>query len=94
LLRVCETTLKYVINPVHEVSYLETSFNSAMHLGVYKGSIRLAPFVSMAGITVHLVVTVGSSTVGEEDHHLVDRFWVLAEVVLKQKEVKFCQRLV
>jgi hypothetical protein len=37
----------------------------------------------VAGITMHVVVTVRSSTIREEDHNLVNGLWVLGKVVLR-----------
>lgn len=55
-----------------------------MDLDVYERSIGLAPLESVARITVLLVKTIRSSTIGEKDHHLVDGLRVLTEVILKE----------
>uniref|UniRef100_A0A0L0NTX7 Peroxisomal catalase n=1 Tax=Candidozyma auris TaxID=498019 RepID=A0A0L0NTX7_CANAR len=39
------------------------------------------PLVSVAGVTVHLSVRGRGTTVGEQDDNLVDRLWVVTQVV-------------
>lgn len=53
-----------------------------MDLDVDERSVILAPLEGVARVTVLLVETIGGSTIGEEDHHLVNRLRVLTEVVL------------
>lgn len=59
-----------------------------MHLDVDEGTVILEPFVGMTRVAVLVVVAVGSSTVREENHHLMDRLWVLGEIVLSSSEEK------
>ena len=54
-----------------------------MELGVHEGTVLFDPFEGVAGVTVHVVVSVRSSAVGKEDHDLVDGLWVLGKVVLE-----------
>jgi hypothetical protein len=54
-----------------------------MELSVDEGTIVLEPLEGMAGVTVHVVVTVRSSTIRKKDHDLVNGLWVLGEVVLR-----------
>jgi hypothetical protein len=56
-----------------------------MELGVHEGTIVLEPLEGVAGVTMHMVVTVRSSAVGKEDHDLVNGLWVLGKVVLKEE---------
>jgi len=58
-----------------------------MELSVDEGTIVLEPLEGMAGVTVHVVVTVRSSTIRKEDHDLVNGLWVLGEVVPKHVRV-------
>jgi hypothetical protein len=51
-------------------------------LDVNKGTVILAPLEGVARVTVLFVVTIRGSTVGEQDHYLVDGLGVLAEVIL------------
>jgi hypothetical protein len=46
----------------------------------------------VARVSVLLEVTVGSSAIGEQDHHLMDRFRVLTEIVLKDNTIRSVQR--
>lgn len=59
-----------------------------MDLNVDERSISLAPLEGVAGVTVLLEETIGSSAIGEQDHHLVDRLRVLTEVVLHDKTIR------
>lgn len=52
-----------------------------MNLCVYKGAVVLDELVSVTGVSVLVVVAVGSAAVGEEDEDLVDGLWVLGKVV-------------
>jgi len=54
-----------------------------MELSVDEGTIILEPLEGMAGVTVHMVVTVRSSAIREENHDLVNGLWVLGKVVLR-----------
>lgn len=56
-----------------------------MNLNVNKGTIIFAPFECVSGVTVHMVETLRSTAVRKEDHHLVNRLWVLAKVILTLK---------
>lgn len=53
-----------------------------MNLDVHKGTVILEPLEGVSGVPVLLVIAVWSSTIREEDHDLVDRLWVLREIVL------------
>jgi hypothetical protein len=55
-----------------------------MNLGIDERAVSLEPFEGMPRVAVLLVVAIGSTTIGEQDHDLVDRLWVLAEVVLQK----------
>ena len=63
-------------------AYLEATIGTNVQLCVNKGTICLQPLESVSRVTVHLMVAIGSSTVREENHDLVDRLRILAEVVL------------
>lgn len=56
-----------------------------MELGVHEGTIGLEPFEGVAGVTVHMMVAIRSSAVGKENHDLVNGFWVLGKVVLREE---------
>ena len=54
-------------------------------MGVHEGTIILEPLEGVAGVTVHMMVTIRSSAVGKEDHDLVNGLWVLGKVVLSEE---------
>lgn len=56
-----------------------------MELGVHEGTTILEPLEGVAGVTVHMMVTIRSSAVGKEDHDLVNGLWVLGKVVLSEE---------
>jgi hypothetical protein len=62
--------------------YLEATIGTNVHLCVNKGTICLQPLKSVSRVAMHLMIAIGSSTVREENHDLVDRLRILAEVVL------------
>jgi len=51
-------------------------------LGVNVASVLFDVFEGMTGVSVHIVVPIWSSTVGEEDQNLMDGFRVLRQVIL------------
>ena len=55
-----------------------------MYLGVNVASVLFDIFKCVAGVTVHVMVPIGSSAVGEEDHDLMDGLGVLGQVILFQ----------
>jgi len=67
-------------------SYLEAIVSADVDLSVHPFTILANKFVGVSRVTVFLVVTVGSSTVREEDHDLMDRLRILREVVLKSQK--------
>lgn len=54
-----------------------------MHLHVHILAVLLDPLEGVSGVAVHAVVAIGSTTVREQDHDLVDGLGVLREVVLE-----------
>lgn len=52
-----------------------------VHLDVMPVAVLCRPLVSVAGVTVHLSVRGRGTTVGEQDDNLVDRLWVVTQVV-------------
>jgi len=50
-------------------------------LGVYPCSILVDKLEGVSRVSLHLSVTIGDTTVSEEPHDLVDRLWVVGEVV-------------
>jgi hypothetical protein len=68
------------------IAYLETAFCTKVDLDVHKGTVILEPLECVPGVPVLLVIAVWGSTIREEDHDLVDRFWVLREIVLERCE--------
>lgn len=61
---------------------LETTVSDDVDLSVDPAAIVLDELVGVARVTVHLVVTIGGTAIGEEDGDLMSRLWVLGEVVL------------
>jgi len=59
------------------VESLESTISADVDLGVDEGAVVLEPLEGVARVAVLLVVAIGSSTVGEEDHDLVNGFRVL-----------------
>ena len=53
-----------------------------MDLSVDPAAVGLDELVGVARVTVHVVVTIGGATIGEEDGDLVSGLWVLCQVVL------------
>jgi len=51
-------------------------------LGVDPTAIILDKLISVAGVPVHVVITVRGAAIGEEDSDLVGGLWVLCKVVL------------
>lgn len=76
------------------IESLEATIGTAVDLYVYEGAISLAPLESVARISVLVEDAIRSSTVREEDHHLVDRLWVLGEVIPEHSGVlEMCLRV-
>lgn len=65
------------------INYLETAISANMDLDIDERAIVLAPLESVTRVPMLLVIAIGGSTVREKDHDLMDRLWVLREVVLK-----------
>ncbi len=65
------------------VECLETAVDAAVDLRVHEGTIIFQPFECVAGVAVLLMITVGSTTVTEQDHDLMNALWVLGEIVPK-----------
>ena len=65
------------------VERLEAAICADVDLDVVPIALLVHELEGVAGVTVHLVVTIGRSTVGEQDHNLVNRLGVLREVVLQ-----------
>lgn len=61
---------------------LESVVGLEMNLGVNVASILLDVFEGVTGVPMHVVVPIWSSTVGEEDHDLMDGLWILRQVIL------------
>lgn len=61
---------------------LETTVSDDVDLSIDPAAIVLDELVGVARVTVHLVVTIGGTAIGEEDGDLMSRLWVLGEVVL------------
>jgi hypothetical protein len=61
---------------------LEATVSDEVNLSVDPVAVVLNEFVGMARVTVHVVVTIGSTAVREEDKNLVSGLGVLGEVVL------------
>lgn len=52
-----------------------------VELDVDPFAVLVDEFEGVAAVAVHVSVPIGNTTVTEEDHDLMDRFWVLAQVV-------------
>jgi hypothetical protein len=52
-------------------------------------SIFTDKFIRMARVAMHISVAVRSTTVGEENHNLVDALGVLREVVLRKVVLRY-----
>lgn len=63
-------------------SNLETTVSDEVDLGVDPAAIILDELISVAGVTVHVVITIRGPAIGEEDRDLVSGLWVLCKVVL------------
>jgi hypothetical protein len=57
-----------------------------VQLGVNERAVFFEPLEGVAGVAVLLVVAIGGAAIAEEDHDLVDRFGVLAKVVLDTRQ--------
>lgn len=56
---------------------LETTICAHMDLDVVELSLLVNPLECVAGVPVFTVISIRGSAVGEQDHHLMDRLWVL-----------------
>lgn len=56
-----------------------------MDLGVHVASVLFDELESVTRVTVHVMVPIGSSTVGEEDQNLMNRLGVLGQVILFER---------
>jgi hypothetical protein len=64
------------------------------------GAVFFREFDRVTGVFVHVVVAIRSTTIREENHDLMDRLWVLREIILQwpmsnhaYRSVKLCTRL-
>jgi hypothetical protein len=69
-------------------THLETFIRTNVHLDIDESAIILEPFVGVARITVLVVETVRSSTIGEKNHHLMNRLRVLGEIILERAKAR------
>jgi hypothetical protein len=60
---------------------LETTVGDEVDLCVDPAAIGLDELVGVAGVAVHVVVTIGGATIGEEDGDLMSGLWILCQVV-------------
>ena len=67
--------------------YLESAVCANVDLNIDPLSIIAHKLESMARVTVHVVVTVRSTTVGEENQKLVNTLRVLRKIVLKKHQM-------
>jgi len=63
------------------VESLETSIGTKVNLSVDETAVVLEPLERVSGVAVLLMVAIRSSTIREKDHDLMNRFWVLGEIV-------------
>jgi len=70
---------------IQGLTHLESTVLAEMELGVHKGAIVLEPLEGVAGVTVHMMISVRSSAVRKEDHDLMNGLWVLGKVVLRKE---------
>lgn len=56
---------------------LEATISAHMDLDVVEFALLVDPLECVAGVAVFTVISIRSSAVGEQDHHLMDRLWVL-----------------
>jgi hypothetical protein len=61
---------------------LEAAISNAVNLGIDECAIVFHELEGVAGIAVHVVITVGYPAVRKQYHDLMRRFWVLRQVVL------------
>ena len=71
---------------IQALTHFESPVLAEMELGVHKGTIILEPLEGVAGVTVHMMVTIRGSAVRKEDHDLVNGLWVLGKVVLNEEK--------
>jgi hypothetical protein len=62
-------------------TYLETAIATNMDLGIDERTVLFDEFISVARVAMLMVITIRGSTIGKEDHDLVDRLGVLREVI-------------
>ena len=66
---------------------LEAAPNPEVDLDVMEFALSIDKLESVTGVSVHVAVTLWGSTIGEENHNLVDGLWVLREVILEEKRI-------
>ena len=64
------------------VQDLDSLIGPYVDLGVNIASVLLDVFEGVTGVSVHVMIAVRSSAIGEEDHDLMDGLGVLGQVIL------------